>query len=129
LLIFLLAVNVIVVAAVVWLFIEHKKLKQQLTVLTDEAERNNKDIAGLCSAAVSVDKRLLDNCGQLNDIVEKVSGLEQHEHEYMPESDDNQQQPYQNAIQLVKNGATAEELIQHCGLSRDEAVLLIRLHG
>ena len=84
-------------------------------------ERNNRDIAGLCSAAVCVDSRLSDNNEQLNGIVEKVTDFEQHEQQTS--------QPYHSAIQKVRDGVDAEELIQQCGLSREEAMLLIHLHG
>jgi len=99
----------------------NKKLRQDFINLSGCVERNNKDIAGLCSAAVFVDSRLSDNNSQLTGIIEKVADFEQHE---QPSS-----QPYHNAIQRARNGADAEALIQQCGLSREEAVLLIRLHG
>mgnify|MGYP003859430139 FL=1 len=112
---------IIIVAAFIWLILKYNKLRQELTVLRSDVERANKDIAGLCSAAVSVDRRLLDSGEKLKDIVEKVTDFEQHEQQTS--------QPYHTAIQRVRNGADAEELTQQCGLSRDEAVLLIRLHG
>ena len=99
----------------------YKKLRQDYIILSKHVERNNRDIAGLCSAAVCVDSRLSDNNEQLNGIVEKVTDFEQHEQQTS--------QPYHSAIQKVRNGADAEELIQQCGLSREEALLLIRLHG
>lgn len=123
--------------ALVWVVFSYKKLKQELSILRDDVERNNKDIAGLCSAAVSVDSRLLssseqlkgvvekvmDSHEQLKDIVEKVTGFERHGQQ------ESSSQPYHSAIQRIHDGASAEELIKQCGLSRDEAVLLIRLHG
>ncbi len=48
-------------------------------------------------------------------------------------SQDNQSeqpvQPYQQAIKAVKEGVSTDELMQQFSLSRDEALLLIRLHG
>ncbi len=123
LLILSIVINIVVVTAIIWLIAEQKKLKQQLDLLDDDVERNNKDIAGLCSAAVSVDNRLLDSSDLLKDIVDKVT---EFENSVQPEPES---QPYHSAIQRVKNGANIEELTQQCGLSRDEAVLLIRLHG
>lgn len=128
LLILSVVINVVVITGFVWLIIEHKKLRQLLTILSDEVERNNKDIVGLCSAAVSVDNRLVDSRDQLKNIVEKVTGFEHQEYqEHQPHEDG--QQSYHDAIQRVKNGADVDELIQKCRLSQDEAVLLIRLHG
>ncbi|MFW5443680.1 MAG: DUF2802 domain-containing protein [Methylococcaceae bacterium] len=121
--ILLIVIIIILVNAgvLVWLILQHKKLRQDFIVLSAVVERNNKDIAGLCSAAVSVDNRVYENKEQLKGIVEKVVDFEQHEQQLS--------QPYHGAIQRVRNGATAEELIQQCGLSREEATLLIRLHG
>jgi len=137
LLISAIVIVVITFMLLVWVVLENKKLKQSLSTLKNDVERNNKDIAGLCSAAVSVDSRLTNSSEQLKDIVEdvaesrdrlrrivdKVSGLEHHEQQ------DNSSQSYHSAIQRIHEGANAEELIKQCGLSRDEAVLLIRLHS
>ena len=120
----LLTSTLFIVGVLFRLILAYKKLRQDYTNLSDAVERNNKDIAGLCSAAVFVDSRLSDNNSQLNGILEKVSDFEQHEQYEEPPI-----LPYHNAIQRVRNGADAEELIKQCGLSREEAVLLIHLHG
>ncbi len=99
----------------------HKRLKQKYAILSESVERNVKDIAGLCSAALHVDSKLTDSYDQLQDIAEQVAEI--------PEYEEPSSQPYHSAIQKVRNGADAEELIQQCGLSREEAILLIRLHG
>ena len=121
LLIVFLTIILVVAGILVWLILAHKKLRNDFISLSEYVERNNKDIAGLCSAAVFVDSRMSDNNAQLNGLIEKVADFEQHEQQ--------SSQPYHSAIQMVRNGADAEELIQQCGLSREEAVLLIRLHG
>ena len=119
--IFFTIILVVIAGVFVWLILAYKKLRQDYINLNAYVERNNRDIAGLCSAAVSVDNRLSDNNAQLHGLVEKVADFEQHEQQ--------PSQPYHSAIQRVRDGAEAEELIQQCGLSREEAVLLIRLHG
>jgi CII-binding regulator of phage lambda lysogenization HflD len=121
LLITIISIVVAMLTVLVWLVFENRKLKQRFNILSSYVERNNKDIAGLCSAAISVDSKLSDSSVKLNDIAEKVTDIKQH--------DQQASQPYQNEIQRVRDGANAEELINQCGLSRDEAVLLIRLHG
>ena len=124
LLVTFLTIILVITGVLVRLMLGYKKLRQDYIILSEHVERNNKDIAGLCSAAVSVDSKLSDNNAQLNGIVEKVTDFELHElHEQQAS------QPYYDAIQKVRNGAVAEELIQQCGLSREEAMLLIRLHG
>ncbi len=114
---------IIILGILFWLLHENKKLKQRFNILSSFVERNNKDIAGLCLAAVSVDGKLSASNEQIKGIVDKVTDFEKHE----PLSSGNQ--PYYEAIQQVKRGAKVEDLIRQCGLSRDEADLLIRLHG
>jgi len=38
-------------------------------------------------------------------------------------------QSYDHATKLARNGASVEELIRRCGLVRDEAELLVRMHS
>ncbi len=109
------------VGILIWLVKEHLKFKQELFVLNKTLAQSNRDIAGLCSAAVSVDRRLTDNAEKLQGMVEKVD-----EFDYQQQQTS---QPYHSAIQKVRNGAKAEDLIALCGLSREEAALLIRLHS
>ncbi len=124
LLVTLMVVTIIIAAFVVWLLIENKKLKRAFQRLEDFVERNNKDIAGLCSAAVSVDSRMLGNDALLKSMAEKIAQYEEQGCQSSQSA-----QPYHSAIQKIHNGATAEQLVSECGVSRDEAMLLIRLHG
>ncbi len=105
----------------VWLLLEHRRLQREHRALRDFVQRNNQDIAGLCSAAVSVDKHLRSNAQQILELLDKI-GHEQHTGHEQPD------QPYRHAIQSARSGADIDELIQDYGLSHDEAVLLIRLH-
>ena len=111
---------IVIFALIAWLIIAYLKLKRQYRILADHVNNHNRDIAGLCSAAVTVDARMTGADELLNALVEKLSD---------DEIEEDAEQPYQNAIQRVRQGANAAELMQKFGLSRDEAVLLIRLHG
>ena len=113
-------IALIVIIAMVWLVFEFKKLKHEYNTLYQHLQRNDKDIAGLCSAALSVDKQQSETLQQLDGILESIAGFEQHEQA---------SHPYHSAIQMVRNGADTEQLIEQCGLSQEEAALLIRLHG
>ena len=110
-------------ATFVWLIQAHRKLKQEMLSLREFVETIKHDVAGLCSAAVSVDKQLANSNEQLMDVVEKVIDFEKNEHQSQSDSS------YHSAIQKIQNGANAEELIKQCGINREEAALLIRLHG
>jgi hypothetical protein len=114
------AILLLVIILLFWLMIERSRLKRELTMLTEYVNRNNTDIAGLCSAAITIDTRLGDYEERLEDLSQIVSEL--HRTEIAA-------QPYHSVIQKIRAGASVTELMQNSGLSRDEAVLLIRLHG
>lgn len=110
----------VVLLLLFWLLRSHVKLKKEFQTLKDFVNRNNKDISGLCSAAVTIDTRLNERDALLHDIQQKLTQLTTVE---------SSPQPYHSVIQKVRSGADINELMQNCGLSRDEAALLIRLHG
>jgi len=110
----------------VWLVPSHRRLQRKQRALQDFVQRNSQDIAGLCSAAVTVDDHLRSNAQQMLELLDKI-GREQHTvHEQQEEQP---ARPYSNAIESARSGADIEELMQDYGLSHDEAVLLIRLHA
>ena len=108
------------VPLVIWLIIDHLKLKQEFQDLSKMNNRINQDLAGLCSAAVNIDNRILINDQQLKSLLEKVADYGNEEHSV---------QPYQRVIQKIRDGADEDELIREFDLSHAEAGLLIRLHG
>jgi hypothetical protein len=118
--IFLVILVFILSAVLIWLSLEYIKLKRALFLLSANVERNNKDIAGICSAAISVDNKVYNNRELLVEIADRVDEASLCEQEFNP--------PYYSAIQRIKEGATAEELIRQYGLSHEEVDMLIRLH-
>ncbi len=106
---------------------DQKKLRQEVNKLNKTIESHNKDIAGLCSAAVNVDNKLFDFSEQLDDMLNEMVQIKQEE-TYLPPNK-KEELPYQKAINMVRQGCDVEQLIQQCQLSYDEAVLLMRLHG
>lgn len=103
-----------------WLVGQLKQLRQAQQHLLEISQQNSRDIAALCSAGVNVDSRLTHLEQQLKQTTAKLTSLEQHEQT---------SQPYHSVIAKIRSGASVETLIKECGLSRDEAVLLTRLHG
>ncbi|HEY8219431.1 MAG TPA: DUF2802 domain-containing protein [Methylobacter sp.] len=122
--------GVIIVAmllALFWLVRAQLKIKQDYQVLRDIVHGNSNDIAGLCSAALTIDSRIatVDNRiavtdEQIDDLAAKIADVEQN---------DQSSHPYSGDIRKVRSGASVNELMQNSGLSHDEAALLIRLHG
>lgn len=115
---------------------EQKKLKQIVQELTAQIQRSNDDVAGLCSAAVAVDRRLSVHEACLRDVQERIEN-QPAQAEFQPEYgqeiidgvEKEDTQAYEKAIQRIRQGATIDELVKSFGLTRDEAVLLIRLHA
>lgn len=111
---------------------EVKKLQQDTAFLRSQLQRINDDVAGLCSAAVSVDKRLSTSEMDVSRILDyfqnaKPVNLEQSREMVEPEIESSQ--GYNFAIEKIRNGTSLDDLVKSCGLTRDEAVLLMRLHG
>ena len=114
---------------------ELKKLQKDIAFLRSQLQRSNDDVAGLCSAAVSVDKRLSSNELDVSRIMDylqhaKPANPEQsHAMVVEPEPETATSQGYNFAIEKIRNGASLDDLVKSCGLTRDEAVLLMRLHS
>ena len=119
----------LVVMLVVLLYLARTllKLKRDYRVLNDVVQANCNDIAGLCTAALTVDSRIATVDRQMVVADEQVNALA----EKFAEAASSQQSshPYSVDIRKVRSGASVNELMQESGLSHDEAALLIRLHG
>lgn len=118
---------IIMLVVLFWLVRAQLKLKHDYQVLNDIVHGNSNDIAGLCSAALTVDSRIatVDSRiaaadGYIDDLAAKIADVEQN---------DQSSHPYSGDIRKVRSGASVNELMQNSGLSHDEAALLIRLHG
>ena len=117
----ILAVSLVMISAIIlWLINENHKIKKSYQQLQQIVQRINCDVAGLCSAAVIVDNQISVNGEQMQDLLAKVAEYD------IPDKAD---QPYHSVIQKVIAGADTKQLMQECGISRDEALLLIRLHA
>ncbi len=110
-----------------------KRLQQDYQSLRSQIQRSSDDVAGLCSAAIAVDKRLSANESQLSQLLTvgnmpQPSFLRPEEH-LGHEKSETEPQGYAFAIEKIQRGVNIDELVKSCGLTRDEAVLLMRLHG
>ncbi len=118
-----------VIAVMVWLFLENRKIKQEHQNLKQDFEKVNRDLAGLCSAAVNVDTRLTKNSAVLLGMVKDLEEILEPVAEISKPETSEAQQPYQDIIQVAKQGVEPDALVRQFGVSFDEAALLIRLHG
>lgn len=124
-----------------WLVRALVELKLDYQRLSERLHSGHHDIAGLCAAAVIIDRRI-DNheevSKQLAAKVNELSAISVTATQTSepppiaspePEPQEQSEHPYRLAIQRVRSGANIQELMQSSGLSHDEAALLIRLHG
>jgi len=91
----------------------HEELAARINAQTD-------DVSGLCAAAVNLDKRIQRHEQRLGEL---HGWLEDRK------TEESLNQPYHSAIDLIRRGASAAQLVAECGISREEANLLLRLHG
>lgn len=108
----------------VCLYFAYQKLRQNHNQLKNEIDRINRDLAGICSAAVNVDTRLSNNGDLLQDLLKESATPKQDGSETPATA-----QPYHEIIEMVRKGTEPNELVRQFGVSFDEADLLIRLHG
>lgn len=75
--------------------------------------------------------RLSDITARLDSTDQRVAGLAERLEQPAPRGASTPASPqgYQIAIRLARSGASAEELVGGCGLTRTEAELVRRLHG
>jgi type II secretory pathway component PulF len=110
----------IVIILLIWLVRTQLKLKHDYRLLANVVHGNNNDIAGLCSAALTVNSRITTTEDQI-----KILWAKSADHKKNEQYD----HPYSGVLQKIRSGASVHELMQNSGLSHDEAALLIRLHG
>ncbi|MDH3589575.1 MAG: DUF2802 domain-containing protein, partial [Gammaproteobacteria bacterium] len=85
------------------------------------AEENQAAVAGLAEAICNMDVRVqrIDRC--LQRVLQRV--------DQMQLSQGGSNNDLRQAVHLVRDGATTEQLVDLCGLTRGEAELFQRLHS
>jgi hypothetical protein len=127
----------------------HRRLRREFDALAEQMQRQNNDLTGLSSAGVHVDRLLLDHEIRLRQCLESLENLTPpsppapaptaeaapaprlpshrpagHQPPASPPAD-----PYQTAIDRIKQGASPEAVAAEFGITLSEAALLARLHG
>ena len=112
------AVAVMLLTVIQWL--TGRRYQMKIDELNQEIEVLKGTLNVLCTSAVGVDRR--------------VGKLEQGKRELQQrqetiEQNNKPDQPYAEAIRVVQQGATANQLVEEFGISRNEANLIVMLHG
>lgn len=135
------ALGILVITLLLWLIVDRHKVKKEFQVLSDSVNRSNRDVAGMCTAAISVDERLALMDGRLGLMDGRLALMDERLKEHVLALNDVKARmvdfkpvdetphPYSDVIQSIRAGATLTELMQNFGLSGGEATLLLRLHG
>jgi len=116
------AVSLVCIAGFWALLSLYNRQRRELEQARRQIESVSANLAALCSGAVGVDKRVAR--------LEKV-GRDFRVWQEREQSHDQGQggNSFGRAIQLVRSGATAGKLVEELGLSRNEADLIVMLHG
>lgn len=115
----------LVIVGFIYLWLNQKKQQQiaekKLQELWKKIEAIQHDVSALCSGARGVDERVGGNEKRVRGLLNRLEDLE--------ESDPSGHiQEFQEATKLAQEGAAAEEIVEKCNLTIDEAGLLVRLH-
>ena len=97
-----------------------KQLKQYTILQQKQLKDLSHEFQTMTSAAYGVGKRI-------NQLAAQIRELDDRQEEF--DLKEQGSQSMQQAIALVHKGATIEELIENCGMSRGEAELLMMVHG
>ena len=114
-----------------------RTLEQRCHTLESQVQRGNHDLIGLCSAALAVDRRLSGHETRLQGLQNTVSNVhmdvtpsfEAEVDEAFEQEEEPILEGYDKAIFLIRRGTDVETLVKSCGVTHDEAMLLMRLHG
>ena len=86
---------------------------------SSHVSRMQNDLRALTTAAVSMGERVLEIERRQRRLAERQDQMDIY---------DSANQPYEQAIRMVQNGAKVEELVKICGLSTNEAQLIHMMH-
>ena len=109
----------------------HKKRQSKQEIIVEQLQR---DLRALANAAVGVGERVMrverqqrhqsSSHDSNTPVAEATTSSRQAPVEYYNPSS----QPYEQAIRMTQNGATVEDIVNVCGLSKSEAELVHMMH-
>ena len=113
------AIVLILFLLTVFLMLRLRLREQEGERQRQEIDKLRHDLGVLCSGAVGVSERVARIERKLNRLSERQEQMEAS----TPEA-----QPYDKAVELARKGATVEELIAQCGISKGEADLVVMMN-
>lgn len=111
-------INALLIAVVYWLM--DRRYRSEVDKLNQEMVELKRSLNALCSSAVGVDRRM--------GLLEQYNrDLQQHQETIGQQTKSDH--PYVDAIKVAQKGATANQLVDEFEISRNEADLIVMLHG
>jgi hypothetical protein len=100
--------------------------RRNSSVQREQLETMQNDLRALCNAAVQVGERL-------NKLEQEFKGVQRRQQELGTRQDqldlaEPEARTFEQAVKLVRKGASVEEIIEICDLSRGEAELIAMMH-
>lgn len=111
------------ISAIAAVIIGGKRLVTMHKMVREQQELTNKlksDIAALFTGAVGEDAKIQKLESRTRRIIERQEQLENTKHS---------ERPYEQAIRMVQQGSSCEDVMNVCNLSKGEADLIIMVHG
>jgi hypothetical protein len=111
------------VTAITAVVLGAKRLLSMQQIIREQQELTSKlksDIAALFTGAVGEDSKIQKLESRTRRIIERQEQLENTKHS---------ERPYEQAIRMVQQGSSCEDVMNICNLSRGEADLIIMIHG
>lgn len=117
-----LLIAVIVVVAVVALLLQRRTvIRQQATITSLQA-----DLRALCNAGVTMGERLHQTERRVKQLTQQQEALGMRQEQINKEEPE--ARAYAQAIKMAQKGASVDDLMDVCGLSRGEADLVAMMH-
>lgn len=123
----------IIILAAVWgvsilgFVVASRRQKRAVRELREALAERDHDIAAVQGDLAALTKASLGAGDHLMQVEHRVRRLSERQNQTEMRAVGDR--PYQQAIQLVQNGADADELVRQCGMTRGEADLIVMLHG
>ncbi len=103
-----------------WSALEGRRLQRRQVIQESALMSLKGALSAVCSDELAVDQRQAEIERRMRQLAEQQEQLL---------SRDAEQGPYRHAVRLAAQGASREEIMKNCGVSRGEADLLLSLHG
>lgn len=102
------------------LYRKNSRLQEEAANFRHRLTQLENNLGALCTASTGEGEHIVRLEQQMRGLAERQDDLELRV---------SAEQPYERATQLAQEGASVDDIVNGCGLSRAEAELVIMLHG